>query len=320
MKNIIGIDVSKTDFYACFSEASSPLIFQNDKTGIKKFKHYLEKNNFKKTETTIGLESTGIYHLPLSLKLTKAGFMVKVINPLITKKQNQTTLRRIKNDKKDSELIRHCTANGAGYKFIDNQETLTLKSLVRQRDSLVNIKSIFNLKQNSVDYKEKNLNITISKTNKKLATSLTAEIKKLEKELLKYRKTEQQLLQTIPGVGPITAVSFISEAGDPNRFMHSKKLVAYIGLDSRTHQSGTSIHGKGYISKRGSKILRTRLYNACSVAVLRPNIFQAFFQKKRSEGKPYKVALVATMHKMVKVIYAVWKNKTPFEDRGLTGI
>lgn len=321
MYKTIGIDVSKADFYACFSETEKSTLFQNDKRGLKNFENYLHKNNFKKEETIIGLESTGIYHLPLSLKLTQAGFTVKVINPLITKKQNQTTLRRIKNDQKDAILVRYCTLNGAGYKFIDTPEILTIKSLVRLRDSLANMKTILKLKQNSLEYKEKNLNISISKVNQELKNILDKKIDKLEKDLAQYKKTEQKLLQTIPGVGPITAVSFLSEVGDISRFNTSKKLVAYIGLDSRVHKSGTSINGKGYISKRGNKILRTRLYNACGVAVLRPNIFQDFFQKKRSEGKPYKVALIATMHKMANVIYAVWKNNTPFEDRrGLTGI
>ena len=136
----------------------------------------------------------------------------------------------------------------------------------------------------------------------------------MEKQLKTFRKPEQKLLQTIPGVGPITAVSFIAEVVDIKRFKQSKQLVAYIGLDSRVHQSGTSVRGKGYISKRGNKILRTRLYNAASVAVLRPNLFQNFFQKKRSEGKPYKVALVAVMHKMTNVIYSVWTNNKPFAD------
>ncbi|PJC39150.1 hypothetical protein CO044_01325 [Candidatus Peregrinibacteria bacterium CG_4_9_14_0_2_um_filter_38_9] len=87
--------------------------------------------------------------------------------------------------------------------------------------------------------------------------------------------------------------------------LDSKTLTAYIGLDSRVYESGTSIKGKGYISKRGSKILRTRFYNAASVAVLHENIFREFFLKKRSEGKPYRVALCAVMHKMVHVVYAV---------------
>lgn len=314
MHKYIGVDISKNDFYACFEESGSPVLFQNNTLGIKSFEKYLLKNDFKKDESTIGVESTGIYHLPMSLGLSKAGFSVSVINPLIVKKQNQISLRRVKNDKKDAGLIRYCTANNAGYKFIDDSETLTLKSLVRQRDSLASLKTVLIQKQNCVLYKEKNLGISISKSNKRLINAVTLEIKQLEKELKKFRKDEQKLLQSIPGVGPITAISFISEIGEVARFSESKKIVAYVGLDSRVHQSGTSIHGKGYISKRGNKILRTRLYNACTAAVLKDNVFRDFFLTKRSEGKAYKVALCATISKMVHVIYAVWKSEKPFED------
>lgn len=224
-------------------------------------------------------------------------------------------MRRVKNDKKDASLIRYCTTNQAGYKFIDDGETLTLKSLVRQRDSLAMMKNVLNRKQEAVAYKEKHLGISISNSNKRLIKAVDVEIEKLKDELKEYRPEEQKLLRTIPGVGPITAVSFVSEVGDIQRFSDPKKLVAYAGLDSRVHKSGTSINGKGYISKRGNKILRTRLFNACSVAVLHDNVFRDFFQKKRSEGKPYKVALVATMNKMAHVIYVVWKSGRPFEDR-----
>jgi transposase len=314
MRNYVGVDISKKDFYACLGEATEPILFSNDLKGVKTFERYLEKNNFVKDETTIGVESTGIYHLPMSFNMSRFGFTVKVINPLIVKKQNQISLRRVKNDQKDASLIRYCATTGAGYQFIDTAETLTLKSLVRQRDSLANLKNVLNRKQDAVAYKEKHLGISISNSNKRLIKAVDVEIEKLKAELKKYRQSEQTLLQTIPGVGPITAVSFVSEVGDIHRFADAKKLVAYAGLDSRVHLSGTSIRGKGYISKRGNKILRTRLFNACSVAVLHDNVFRDYFQAKRGEGKPYKVALVATMNKMTHVIYAVWKSGNPFED------
>jgi len=315
MTTIIGIDVSKNDFYACAKEAGASMLFSNNKSGIKRFAKYLNKEKCATKDTLIGVESTGIYHLPLSYGLTRAGFTVKVINPLITSKAGQATVRKVKNDRKDAELVRHCTANGAGHEFIDTAATLQLKGLVRQRDSLADLKNIMETKQRNVEYKEKHLGIKLAPVYAELIDKINIKIKKLEKELSVFRPTEQKLLRSIPGVGPITAVSFISEINNINRFSNSQKLTAYIGLDSRVYQSGTSIHGKGYISKRGNKILRTRLYNAASVAVLRPNIFKTFFDKKRSEGKPYKVALCATMHKMTHVIHAVWKRETPFEDR-----
>jgi len=312
--NYVGIDVAKKDFYACFAENSESRKFSNTAIGINSFIRHLSKNNFQIQNTVIGLESTGSYHLRLCVQCTTLGFQVKVINPLIVKKQNQTNLRRVKNDPQDASLVRYCLTTGAGYVFAETADTLLLKSLVRQRNSLATMLFKNKRQQDDIGYKEECLKSKFNPVYQEIGVILSEKIKELERQLKTFRKPEQKLLQTIPGVGPITAISFIAEVGDVRRFNHSKQLVAFVGLDSRVHQSGTSVRGKGYISKRGNKILRTRLYNAASVAVLHPNLFQKFFQKKRSEGKPYKVALVATMHKMTNVIHSVWTNNKPFTD------
>lgn len=313
-RNYVGIDVAKKDFYACFKESEEAIKFNNNSLGINAFIRQLGRLNYNKTNTIIGLESTASYHFPLCLRGTSLGFTVKVINPLSVKKQNQTCLRRIKTDKKDAALIRHCTAQGLGYEFKETVATVATKSLVRQRNSLTNW--ILKLKRQleDIEYKQSCLGGSLPECYSEIKVYLEEKSKELEQELKQREPELQKLLKTIPGVGPLTAIAFISEVKDIRRFSSAKQLGAYAGIDPRVHESGTSVRGKGYISKRGSKILRTRLYNACSVAVLRPNMFQSFFQKKISEGKPYRVALVATMNKMTHVIYSVWINKKPFVD------
>jgi len=86
MDKYVGVDISKKDFYACFAEATEPILFQNDAKGVKTFERYLTKNNFTKDQTIIGVESTGIYHLPMTFNMSRFGFTVRVINPLIVKK------------------------------------------------------------------------------------------------------------------------------------------------------------------------------------------------------------------------------------------
>lgn len=312
--NYVGIDVSKKDFYACFKETSPSERFNNTTPGINALLRRLAKENFSPQDTLIGCESTGSYHLRLCLYGNRVGFPVKILNPLIVKKYNQTKLRRVKTDKKDASLIRYCLIQGAGYLFSETPETIRLKSLVRQRHSLAHTLLRIKRQQEDLQYKEDCFNTTINSPYGELYGIIKEKAKELEQELKQFRPHEQKLLQTIPGVGPLTSAAFIAEVGDIQRFKDPKHLVAFVGLDSRVHQSGTSIHGKGYISKRGNKILRTRLYNACSVAVLHPNLFQRFFQKKRSEGKPYRVALVATMNKMTHVIHSVWTHNKPFVD------
>lgn len=312
MINYIGIDISKCDFHVCLSEFGDIKIVTNNTIGINKFIRYLKSIKYNPKDTVIGMESTGSYHFLPALMCSKAGYTVKVINPLITKKQSQTTLRRVKNDKKDARLIRYCTVNGEGYPFLETADTLGLKTLVRQRNYLVGLKTKLKLKQQNMDHREYCIKRSITTVNRDLCDVLVLKIKELDKRLSMYNVELQQLLRSIPGIGAQTAISFVSEITDIKRFPSSRKLTAFIGLDSRVHQSGTSVNGKGYISKRGNKLLRTRLFNAASVAVQRPNIFQSYFLKKRSEGKPYRVAMCATMHKMIHVIYAVWLRGTPF--------
>ena len=68
----------------------------------------------------------------------------------------------------------------------------------------------------------------------------------------------------IPGVGPVTALSFIAAIDDPSRFRRSRDVAAYFGLTSRRWQSGTSIDVKGRISKAGAPDIRRALYEAVS--------------------------------------------------------
>jgi len=316
MINYIGIDISKRDFHVCFDEQGDIVKFINTPEGIREFIKYLKDKKMIPENTIIGMESTGSYHLAVAFLCTQAGYITYVINPLITKKKNQSTIRNVKTDSADARLIRYCLIDGAGYPFCDTPGSLTIKTLVRHRNAFAMLRQRARLRQEEVNYRQEYLKTSISTVNGELYDFLDERIRNLDKILSKHNPETQKLLKSIPGVGPQTATTFLSEIGDISRFPDSKKLTAFIGLDSRVHQSGTSINGKGYITKRGNKLLRTRLFNATAVAVIHPpNIFHDFFEKKRSEGKPYRVALIATMHKMVHVIYAVWIRGTPFVNK-----
>ncbi len=312
MKYHIGIDISKREFHVCFAETGIIEKFSTDFVGIDEFLKRLKEKKMTKGKTLIGMEATGSYHLPVAYQCAKAGYIVHVINPLITKKQNQTNLRRVKTDSADAVLVRNCLKTGAGYPFCETVETIKLKTLVRQRARFSMLRHRTKMKDEEVVNRERYLNVKITALDKELYDFLDEKIRGLDAQLRTYGSATQKLLQSIPGVGPQTAMTCLSEIQKINRFSNEQKLTAWLGLDPRVHQSGTSINGKGYITKRGNKLLRTRLFNAASVAVLHENMFQKFFLQKRSEGKAYRVALCAVMRKMVHVIYAVWTRGTPF--------
>jgi transposase len=121
---------------------------------------------------------------------------------------------------------------------------------------------------------------------------------------------EIKRLMTVPGVNLICAASFMAAVGNPNRFLTSRKLVAYLGLDPRVKQSGQAPTRSGRISKRGSASARWALVEAAWSAVLQPGPLHAFYERtrnRRGHGK----AIVATARKLA-VLF--WCMLTRSED------
>ena len=121
---------------------------------------------------------------------------------------------------------------------------------------------------------------------------------------------EIRRLMTVPGVNVICAASFIAAVGDPNRFLTSRKLVAYLGLDPKVRQSGEAPARSGRISKRGSPSARWALVEAAWTAVNQPGPLHAFYQRtraRRGHGK----AIVATARKLA-ILF--WCMLTRSED------
>ena len=108
---------------------------------------------------------------------------------------------------------------------------------------------------------------------------------------------EIRRLMTVPGVNLVCAATFIAAVGNANRFLTSRKLVAYLGLDPKVRQSGEAPARSGRISKRGSASARWALVEAAWTAVLQPGPLHAFYERtknRRGHGK----AIVATARKL----------------------
>lgn len=125
------------------------------------------------------------------------------------------------------------------------------------------------------------------------------------------------VIDTIPGIGPVTGPSIVSELGDIQRFAYqgnaANKMLAFAGADPRIRTSG-NWRGKVKMTKRGSRSLRTALYQAAQSAVNSNPEFRAIYDKHRFERcKHHKVALSHVMRKLITVIYAVTRDNAPFD-------
>jgi transposase len=120
----------------------------------------------------------------------------------------------------------------------------------------------------------------------------------------KDHKTESEILESIPGVGKITAAHFIAEIGDITKFSRYQKLIAFCGTDPGIYQSGTILK-QGHITKHGNKSLRRYVYLMAFGALKFNPFFRAYYDKKKNEGFTHRKAMVALMNKMLKTIFAM---------------
>jgi transposase len=235
IEQYIGVDMAKADFHVCFDDTTNIKKYANTNSGITRFFKHIERMNVeKRISIEIGVESTSVYHLLLCMRAKEDGYTIKLINPLITKRHSQTQLRGTKNDPLDARLIRWCLLQGYGSIFKETPQTLTLKHLVRERQFLSDLKRRLMTRQYDILYKEACIGESVFAVHHELLDSVQAKTKTVEKELKTYRKEEQTLLRSIPGVGPLTAVTCISEVQDITRFTKPKHLVAFIGIDPVT--------------------------------------------------------------------------------------
>ena len=198
--NYVGIDMSKDTFHAALSE-SEVVVFKNNHEGIKKFIETLKKRQYARFDTNVGTEATGVYHLLLCESLRSDGWNIKVINPLITHRMIDSTLRRLKTDKHDALAIQKTLLTGAGYLYTDTPEILALKSLVRERETLSRMKAETRQRIEAHGIRERAAGIDFHDSLTGTLKFLSYEIKEIEKMMGKYVPETQKLLRSIPGVG-----------------------------------------------------------------------------------------------------------------------
>ena len=121
-----------------------------------------------------------------------------------------------------------------------------------------------------------------------------------------------EIITSIGGISDTTASAFLAEVGDYKAFSSYKHLIAFAGLDPSIHQSG-KFEGRSKISKRGNRHLRHLSYLMTTCVVRLDNIFREYYLRRRAEGLPYKKAILATAHKLLRVIFTILTNRTTFQ-------
>ena len=328
-----GIDLhKKTSFFTTVDKTGKVVARKNllnDEKIILDYFGTLEQ------QSRVVIESTASWYWLYDL-LEAHGFDVVISNPLKTK---AIASAKIKNDRVDSHMLAQLLrADLIPTVYVSPLELRELKELIRHRQRLVSdakrmknrihallrknnqvvpfsdvfgVRGLQYLEQVQLpQYHRDQLHTYLSMYQK-----LVEEIKPLTQTLngLATDKPIAKLLMSIPGIGPIVAMTIFAEVGDISRFPSYRNLASYAGLVSCLDASGGK-YRMGSITKRGSRYLRTALVESAHAIARIKNCRLTLFFRRRIVRGGYKKAIVATEHKVLKIVYYVWKNRIPYQE------
>lgn len=296
--SILGIDVAsrKLDLAWPKPDGFGHASIEYSETAIQQF---LNTHSFVTPDScTIGLESTGDYHLAVSQYFIKKGFTVKLINPILTKQHTKYTIRGTKTDTKDAESICKLVADGEGEQVSLDDLTNKKKELLRLAHFVTQSSSKFKLRISSVKRKQLPDMEHIEAKLEQFISQMKSFAAELVDEVTQDQSEEEKIIMSIPGFGKQLAASVHHELGDISRFDNRKALIAYAGLDPTVRQSG-QLHTTGRISKRGPSQLRRALFLAAQVSQRFDPEMRRYYEKKKRQGRSHREILCIIGRKLL---------------------
>ena len=334
---IVGIDIGKNHHEASIvspkgKQIGRSLRFATTHKGADSLMSFIFKN-IGNSPCVFGMEATGHYWYPIYSFLKAKGYTIYVINPIQSDSLRKMYIRQTKNDSIDSFLIAEVirfgqfgtTSMGILEKYLtpENIENAPIGELFeiikdKSHNRLTKAKAIsikeaaadtFGIKiaQDAFSFQLKQL---IDRMN-----FLDKQIEALDIEIMKYYEQFDCYLHTIPGIGIIGAATILAEIGDISRFKNSSTLVAFAGIDPTVRQSGEFNSTHNHMSKRGSPYLRHAIFLAATTCSFHNSPLNAYYKKKRDQGKHHLTATGAVARKLTTIIYAVLRDSKPYEPK-----
>lgn len=142
---------------------------------------------------------------------------------------------------------------------------------------------------------------------------LMAQLEEVDNKIEELARPLNSPIFTIPGIGFITGMSILCELGSIDSFSSHSKVIAYAGLDCTVYQSGQYNADKTAITKRGSPHIRLSLYQAALPLCRFNATFNAYYSRKRSEGKSHRCAQRHVVRKLLRVIFKLLTENMNFD-------
>lgn len=324
----VGTDISADNFDACIEEVyndrstkiTASRKFKNTAAGFKLFRKWLTTKTKDKTLIHIAMEATGRYHEGLAYFLFEAGYRISIVLPNKIKNFAYSVNEYSKNDPLDAKLIAAYVSKHVPGRWQPTSKSMReLRELCRERQSLTKSRTQAKNRLSAIKAGYKPLKKTVSRLTKQI-DFLNKQLQQVEADMAQLTNQEAALkknyalLVSVPHVGPVTAYTIMAETDCFNLFENRNQVIKYAGLDIIEKQSGSSVRGKGKISKRGNAHLRSAPYPGLNAIVRTSSVFADTYKAALERGMEPKQARTAVVRQIIRVAFSVLKSGQPYSE------
>lgn len=297
-----GIDVSKESLEVAFYGQEGIRSFANTPAGQAELVAYLKALN----PTRIVLEASGGFEHETMLALLIAGLAVAVVNPTRVRHFARAYGRLAKTDPIDAHVLAHfAQAVQPRVRSLQSEQETHLTNLVRRRRQVV---AMLTAEKNRLGTSSARLKERVSKHIQWLQEELeelASEIDQVIQSLPEWREKEQ-ILQSVPGIGPVNAATLLAELPELGTTSR-QKIAALAGVAPYNRDSGKKRGRRKTGGGRGG--VRSAFYMACLSATQHNPVIKRFYKRLIAKGKEPKVALTACMRKLLSILNAMLRKK-----------
>ena len=321
IKEVIGIDIGKLKNELRIHTSQKTYEFDNTQAGLKKMQQWVRKNvDVDKKELMFCFEHTGLYSHPLCVFLTENKYHYAVIPGLELKRS--IGISRGKNDKIDAKRIARYSyeKREALPRFIlASEDIIQIKRLLSLREKLV--KQCAGYKATLKEYKhflKREENEILFHVHEKMIVELSKQINKLDGQLndiIAHNKSLKQmyeLLVSIKGIGPQTALFVIAFTNGFTRFDSWRKFASYCGVAPFPNKSGISVRGRTKVSNLANKKLKSLLDLCAKTSIQYNTEMKLYYEKRIRQGKSKMSTINIIRNKLLSRMFAVVNRATPY--------
>ena len=321
----VGIDISKKKFDAALLSADDKpksRTFANTAESFEELLAWLKRNMVRLDQVHVCMEATGTYGTALARFLYERGCRVSVVNPATVSAFLKSSLSRNKTDKADAiGISRYARAFTPAPWIPPVAEVAHLQALVRRRESLLQMRTMEACRLDSIPEGSQGSEDKVKASIEAVIALFNEQIEAIDRDIRTHikghpsLKEQYDLLDSIPGIGEVTAALLLAELPDLSTFKDAPALAAFAGLSPQQKESGSSVRGRSRLSKMGSARLRKAFFFPGMSAVQWNPLVRALKQRMEARGKSKMAILGAAMRKLLHIVFGVLKSGKPFDPR-----